>query len=71
MSSTSYPNPCPRCGAKPFQPCVALTNGKRTDTHAIRLHLSHQVPRCRTCHHERVDGPRCDYCGTVAGSGGQ
>lgn len=31
---------------------------------AVRLH---QSPRCRTCNHERVDGPRCDYCGTVAG----
>ena len=22
-------------------------------------------PRCATCNHERIDGPRCDYCGTV------
>jgi len=27
--------------------------------------LTSAPPRCRTCNHERVDGPRCDYCGTV------
>jgi len=37
---------------------------QRTRDRAADLH---QPPRCRTCNHERVDGPRCDYCGTVAG----
>jgi len=38
MSSTSYPITCPTCGVWPFQQCRSLTKGKRTDTHAARLH---------------------------------
>jgi hypothetical protein len=33
----TYPITCPKCGARPYEHCRALTSGRVTDTHTARI----------------------------------
>lgn len=41
--SARWDVPCPTCGAKPNDPCRAITSGRVSDSHAARRNLWHDT----------------------------
>ena len=48
MAAPLYLIDCPKCKAPALKPCVSLTKGKTTDTHAIRVENQFASPDMQT-----------------------
>lgn len=46
-ASAQYAATCPRCSAKPKEPCRAIKSGRVTDTHIARIEANYRVKLIR------------------------